>query len=200
MGRTSNAKERLLQVAFDLIWRQSYGSVSVDNICERAKVKKGSFYYFFPSKSDLAVAAYEEHWQQSRPKYDRTFSPLVPPLERIENYCQMVYEGQKEKQQKTGRVLGCPFASVGSELSTQDEKIRDKAREMFDRHCKYIENTLRDAHKEGLIEKIDFPVKSQAIFSFIMGMLLQAKVKNDAEILCDLCPIVLQMIGAQVPA
>ncbi len=79
MGRTSNAKERLLQVAFDLIWRQSYGSVSVDDICDRAKVKKGSFYYFFPSKSDLAVAAYEEHWQQSQPKYDRTFSPLVPP-------------------------------------------------------------------------------------------------------------------------
>ena len=200
MGRTSNAKERLLQVAFDLIWRQSYGSVSVDNICERAKVKKGSFYYFFPSKSDLAVAAYEEHWQQSRPKYDRTFSPLVPPLERIENYCQMVYEGQKEKQQKTGRVLGCPFASVGSELSTQDEKIRHKAREMFDRHCKYIENALRDAHKDGLIDKMDFSVKSQAIFSFIMGMLLQAKVKNDVEILGDLSPTVLRMIGAQVPA
>ncbi len=48
MGRTSVAKEKLLQVAFDLIWQQSYGSVSVDDICERAKVKKGSFYHFFP--------------------------------------------------------------------------------------------------------------------------------------------------------
>src|ERR1700688_4957405 len=96
MGRTSNAKERLLQVAFDLIWRQSYGAVSVDDICERAKVKKGSFYYFFPSKSDLAVAAYEEHWQASRPQHDSVFSPQVPPLERIDNYCKMIYEGQKE--------------------------------------------------------------------------------------------------------
>ncbi len=200
MGRTSNAKERLLQVAFDLIWRQSYGSVSVDDICDRAKVKKGSFYYFFPSKSDLAVAAYEEHWQQNQPRYDRTFSPLVPPLERIENYCRMVYEGQKEKQQKTGRVLGCPFASVGSELSTQDEKIRAKSREIFDRHCKYIENTLRDAHKEGLIGKTDFAGKSQAIFSFVLGMLLQAKVKNDVEILSDLNTMVTKMIGAEVPA
>ena len=56
MGRTSDAKEKLLHVAFDLIWQHSYGSVSVDDICERADVKKGSFYYFFPSKSDLAVA------------------------------------------------------------------------------------------------------------------------------------------------
>ena len=152
MGRTSDARERLLQVAVDLIWQQSYGSVSVDNICDRADVKKGSFYYFFPSKSDLAVAAYEEHWQQRRPVYDSTFSPLVPPLQRIENYCRTIYEGQKEKQKKTGRVLGCPFASVACELSTQDEKIRQKSQEIFERGCKYIETAVHDAQKEGLVE------------------------------------------------
>ncbi len=200
MGRTSNAKVKLLQVAFDLIWEQSYGSVSVDDICERAKVRKGSFYYFFPSKSDLAVAANEEHWQQKRPVYDQVFSPQVPPLERIETYCQQMYEGQREKKEKTGRVLGCPFASVGCELSTQDEKIRQKAQEMFNRFSLYIETALRDAHREGLIEKCDFAVKSRTIFSFAMGMLLQAKVKNDPEVLQELAPAVMQMIGAAVPA
>jgi TetR/AcrR family transcriptional repressor of nem operon len=200
MGRTSNAKERLLQVAFELIWEQSYGAVSVDDICERAKVKKGSFYYFFPSKSDLAVAAYEEHWQHKRAFYDQTFSPQVPPLERIENYCRQIYENQKDRKEKTGRVLGCPFASVGCELSTQDEKIRQKAQEMFDRFCLYLETTLRDANREGLIDKCDFVAKSQAIYSFTMGMLLQAKIKNEPEILRDLAPTILQMIGAAVPA
>jgi TetR/AcrR family transcriptional repressor of nem operon len=200
MGRTSNAKEKLLQVAFDLIWEQSYGAVSVDDICDRAQVKKGSFYYFFPSKSDLAVAAYEEHWQQSRPKYDSVFSSQIPPLERIETYCRRVYEGQKEKQEKTGRVLGCPFACVGSELSTQDEKVRHKSQEMFARMCKYLESTLQDAHKEGLIEKQDFPAKAQAIFCFVLGRLVQARVTNDVEVLRDLCPTVMQMAGATVPA
>jgi TetR/AcrR family transcriptional regulator, transcriptional repressor for nem operon len=196
MGRTSNAKERLLQVAFELIWQQSYGSVSVDDMCERAKVKKGSFYYFFPSKSDLAVAAYEEHWRQKRPYYDETFSSQVPPLQRIENYCHNVYEAQRERKEKSGRVLGCPFASVGCELSTQDEKIRQKAQEMFARFCIYIETALRDAHREGQIEKCDFGAKSRAIYSFALGMMLQAKVKNDAEVLQDLAPMVMQMIGA----
>jgi TetR/AcrR family transcriptional repressor of nem operon len=198
MGRTSNTRERLLQVTFDLIWQQSYGSVSVEDICQRAKVKKGSFYHFFPSKCDLAVAAYEEYWQRNRPHYDRAFSTLVPPLERLENYCRHIYEGQRERQLKTGRVLGCPFASVGCELSTQDEKIRQKSEEMFDRHCKYIETALRDAHKEGLVQSKDFAGKAQATFSFIMGRLVQAKIKNDAEVLRDLYPYVLQLIGAKV--
>jgi TetR/AcrR family transcriptional regulator, transcriptional repressor for nem operon len=200
MGRTSDAKEKLLQVAFDLIWQQSYGSVSVDDICDRAKVKKGSFYYFFPSKSELAVAAYEEHWQAGRPKYDRIFSPLVPPLERLENYCSGIYEAQRQIRQKTGRVLGCPFASVGCELSTQDEKMRQKAEEMFDRMCKYLENALRDAHKEGLIKAQDFSARARTIFSLITGMLLQAKVKNDAEVLREMSPIVFQILGASAPA
>jgi TetR/AcrR family transcriptional regulator, transcriptional repressor for nem operon len=200
MGRTSNSKQKLLQVAFDLIWEQSYGSVSVDDICERAKVRKGSFYYFFPSKSDLAVAAYEEHWQQKRPVYDQVFSPQVPPLERIEGYCRQMYEGQREKKEKTGRVLGCPFASVGCELSTQDEKIRQKAQEMFNRFSLYIETALRDAHRDGLIEDCDFATKSRTIFSCVLGMLLQAKVKNDPEVLQDLAPTVMQMVGTAVHA
>jgi TetR/AcrR family transcriptional repressor of nem operon len=200
MGRTSDARERLLQVAFELIWQQSYGSVSVDQICRRAKVKKGSFYYFFPSKSDLAVAAYEEYWKRSQPNYERIFSPLVPPLQRLEDYCAHVYESQREKYLKTGCVLGCPFACLGAELSTQDEKIRTKSLEMFERLCRFYETTLRDAFNQGLIEKTDFVTKSHAIFCQVMGALLQAKVKNDPEVLRNLAPNILQMIGATVPA
>jgi TetR/AcrR family transcriptional repressor of nem operon len=46
-----------------MIWESSYGSVSVDDICTKAGVNKGSFYYAFKSKSDLAVAAFERHWE-----------------------------------------------------------------------------------------------------------------------------------------
>ena len=63
MGRASDASEKLLAVAFDLIHENSYGTVSVEQICKRAGVNKGSFYYFFKTKTDLVVAAYEEHWQ-----------------------------------------------------------------------------------------------------------------------------------------
>ena len=57
MGRTSDADERLMTAARDLMWEESYGSVTIDDICARAGVKKGSFYYFFDSKAALAVAA-----------------------------------------------------------------------------------------------------------------------------------------------
>ena len=83
MGRVSDAKERLMEAVLELIWVGSYGSTTIDQICEKAGVKKGSFYYFFDSKADLAVAAIDADWQQRRPDIDAIFSATVPPLERV---------------------------------------------------------------------------------------------------------------------
>src|SRR5262245_25812846 len=122
MGRTSDAKEKLLAAAIDLIWTSSYGSVSVDDICEKAGVRKGSFYHFFPSKADLALEAYECHWREHQPMFDAIFSPQLPPLERLARWSRCIYEGQKALWQRFGHVCGCPYANIACELGTQDER------------------------------------------------------------------------------
>src|SRR5215469_17282053 len=106
--RVSESKLKLLQTAHELIWRQSYGSVGVDQICEHSGVKKGSFYHFFRSKSDLAVAAYEYHWQELREKLDVVFSKDKPPLQRLDDYFRQIYDRQRERMEIFGRMLGCP--------------------------------------------------------------------------------------------
>src|SRR5580658_8824192 len=138
MKKMSETKEKLLQVGFDLIWDSSYGSVSVDDICKRAGINKGSFYHFFPSKADLVVEAYQEYWKEKRPAMDRIFSPHVTPLERIQGMCRYIYAVQKEKAAQYGHVCGCPYASVGSEIATLDEKIRAKSERLMNSCRKYV--------------------------------------------------------------
>ena len=82
MGRVSDAKERLMEAVTELIWHGSYGKTTIDQICDKAGVKKGTFYYFFDSKSDLAAAAVETSWQCQKVEMDAIFSPTVPPLPR----------------------------------------------------------------------------------------------------------------------
>src|SRR6266550_4293567 len=125
MPRVSDMKERLLDAAMDLIWHNSYGTTSVDAICERAGAKKGSFYYFFKSKSELAAAALEGDWNKKKAEMDLIFSPTVPPLGRFDRYFDFVYEHLIEVQKRCGAILGCPFVSVGSEVSTQDQIVRE---------------------------------------------------------------------------
>src|SRR5262252_3192079 len=116
MGRVSDAKERLLDAAIKLVWRNSYGAVSVEDICEEAGVKKGSFYHFFPGKNELVAAAFRHLWETSRPEYDRIFSPSAPPIQRLRGFFAYILERQKRMHAESGCVLGCPFSSIGTEL------------------------------------------------------------------------------------
>jgi len=195
MRQESEAKRKLLQTAMDMIWESSYGSVSVDDICTKAGVNKGSFYYAFKSKSDLAVAAFERYWENKQPLLDKIFSAQIPPLERLDAYCQLIITDQKKKYESFGKMLGCPFCSVGSELSTQDEKIRLKAEQMSRRMLKYIESLVRDLAAGGHIEVKDTTERAQEVGSYITGVLMQAKIENSVTHVERLQHGVMRLLG-----
>jgi TetR/AcrR family transcriptional regulator, transcriptional repressor for nem operon len=194
--RFCDSKLRLLQTAHQLIWRQSYGSVGVDQICEQSRVKKGSFYHFFRSKSELTVAAYEFHWEQVRLVLDRIFSVQIPPMERLEAYFAHIRRNQTEHLEKNGRVLGCPFASLGSELSTQDEAIRLMAQQISARKCDYLESTLSDAMEAGDLPMQDPKLLAQELHFFIVGLIQEAKISNDLAVLDRMESGAYRIIGA----
>jgi TetR/AcrR family transcriptional regulator, transcriptional repressor for nem operon len=174
----NDSKRRLLETALEMIWQRSYGSVSVEDICAESRVNRGSFYHAFKSKSDLAVYALEHYWEQKRPLLDAIFSPQVPPLERLDKFCKLAIKEQKEKYQRTGKMLGCPFCSLGSELGTQNEKIRLKVEQMCARQIKCLESLVRDLAAAGLIEIKDEPELAREVYSYISGVLMQARIEN----------------------
>lgn len=193
-------KQRLLDAALRLIWESSYGSVGVDEICHLADVKKGSFYHAFKSKSELATAAFEYYWEQKRPVFDQLFSPLLSPLERLDGYCKLILEDQKKKHKCGGKVLGCPFSSVGCELSTQDENIRQKSRELSNRVVKYIESAVKDLMEQGLIESGDAAELAREIYAYSCGVVTQAKIDNDIHSVERLAPGMCRLLGIKTLA
>ena len=197
MPRVSDMKERLTDAAMDLIWHNSYGATSVDAICERAGAKKGSFYYFFKSKSELAAAALEADWNKKRAEMDSIFSPTVSPLERFERYFDFVHDRLAEPQKKCGSILGCPLLSVGSEVSTQDQVVRNTVDRILDRKISYFVSAIRDAHAQGLINAPDPEAKARALFACYQGTLTQARIQNDVELLRDFKYVAMDVLGAK---
>ena len=197
MPRTSDVEERLMNAAMDLIWEHSYGSTSVDAICEKAGAKKGSFYHFFESKSELAVQALEADWQHKKARMDEIFSASVAPLERLQHYFEHVYKGQTKAHGECGAVLGCPYCSLGCEIGTQDRAIGDQVHKILDRNAKYFESAIRDAHAQGLIKAPDAKAKSQMLVAYFQGSLSQARIENDVNRLRGLASGALELLGAQ---
>ena len=199
MPRVSDMKERLTDAAMDLIWENSYGATSVDAICERAGAKKGSFYYFFKSKSELAAAALEADWTRRKSDMDSIFSATVPPLERFERYFDFLHDRLAEVQKKCGSILGCPLMTLGSEVSTQDEVLRAKVHEILDRKIRYFESAIRDAHSQGLIVAPDAEAKAKGLFACYQGTLAQVRIQNDLKLLRNFKHVAMDMLGATKP-
>ncbi len=201
MGRTSDANERLMDAALDLIWEESYGAVTIDDICKRAEVKKGSFYYFFDSKATLAVAALERMWAEDwKPSLDAKFSSSLSPLTRLTAYLEGIYPLQVQRKAKYGKVLGCPVCSVGSEVSTCEVNLSTKIREIMARKRRYYESAIRDAVAEGVIEPCDPAQKALALAGLIEGLVSQSRIMNDPEVLRELPSMALGLLRVKTTA
>ena len=198
MSKIHDSKQRVMNAALELIWENSYGTTSVDSICEKADVKKGSFYHFFESKSELAVKAIEADWQARKPVFDGLFSPSVPPLERIANYFDFVVKRQTAAKEECGSVLGCPLFSLGCEVCTQDHAISGKVREILGNYVKYFESAIRDAHAQGLIVAPDAHTKAKAVFAFFQGTVTQARIENSLTPIQEAKQTVFDLLGVSV--
>lgn len=199
MGRVSDAKERLMKSLSGLIWSGSYGSTTIDQICERAGVKKGSFYYFFDSKAALAEEAMRTDWEEFRGNFDRVFSPSLPPLERIHRYCEFEYEEQAKIKREHGHVLGCPLCTLGAEISTLETNLRKMVDEIMDQCRRYFETAIRDAHAAGLIVAPDAFTKSKLVYAYVEGLLTQARIRDDLNLLKDMERGILDILGVNAP-
>lgn len=181
MARTTDTRDRLLEAALQLVWQEGVGSASVDDICERAGVHKGSFYHFFKSKSELIVAALEHHWEGAKREFDRIFSPSVAPVERLRNFFEGMLRNQVQKREQAGRVLGCPYMSAVLSCSGEERLIREHVEKIFGVYRKYFESAVRDGKADGSIRVRDVPMAVDTVFQIIEGAMAAARIQNSLK-------------------
>jgi TetR/AcrR family transcriptional regulator, transcriptional repressor for nem operon len=113
MARGDETRARILEGARELIHTRSYNAVGVLQICSHAGVKKGSFYYFFPSKQALAFEMLGAMWEaETRDVLAPAYDSDLPPLERIARHALLRHDASAREQEAVGAVRGCPFGGA----------------------------------------------------------------------------------------
>ena len=198
MGRTSDARERLIDEAGRLFHTRSYEGVGVQELCEAAGINKGSFYHFFKSKDDLAAAVIDAQWEAVR---DELLAPTladdVAPLARIERFFERLARDQRAARRDLGVTPGCPLANLSGELCTHVPKLRRKLARVFDGMRDALEKTLCDAVAAGELPRgTDASRGAEALVALAEGALLLSAAHDDPALVGRVGRLALGLVGA----
>ena len=189
-----DTRNRILTQARELFHNRSYADVGVKEICDSADVKKGSFYHFFPSKRDLALAVIEDmadDWAHGF--VEEAFDLALPPMERFEYMIDAAYYWQKAAKDVAGRVRGCLFGNLALEISTHDDVLRAKLTAVFNTTRDRFKASLEDAVAHGAIAPLDSELTASAMLAYLEGIILLAKTRNDPEVIRILGPAMMDI-------
>jgi TetR/AcrR family transcriptional repressor of nem operon len=197
VGRTSDARQKILGAARSLIEGRGYSALGVAEICKAAGVPKGSFYYFFESKEALALAVVDEHWAAQRRDWVRVLDGEGSPLQRLRHLFEETEAGQRAVHDGCGTVSGCLFGNLALELSNQTEPIRERLRDIFDAQVEMVHAVVTEARERGDVTVTDTREAARAVVAQLEGQVMFAKLYNSPQRLTPQWDNCLALLGAR---
>jgi TetR/AcrR family transcriptional regulator, transcriptional repressor for nem operon len=180
MGRTSDARGKILSAARTLIEQRGYTALGVAEICAAAGVPKGSFYHFFESKQALALTVVDEHWEAQRRQWTALLGSDRPPLQRLRDLFEATETVQRLGQRDHGNVVGCLFGNLALELRNQADDVRHRLQEIFDAQIDLVEGVVAEARERGdTAATVDTREAARSIVAQLEGQVLFAKLLDD---------------------
>lgn len=187
-----NTRDRLIQAAAELMIRKGYQAAGVDEVCRLAGAQKGSFYHFFPAKTDLALAALAFAWSEIQHEvFEAVDTGGDPGLDRLRRFVDAA-DAFHRRQWAARQVLGSAIGALGQEMAGQDERIRAAVRDVFDAQADYIGRWLDEAARARQISVGDNHQRARGIVALVEGALLVSRVTGRPEGFRETC--------AQIPA
>jgi AcrR family transcriptional regulator len=157
----------------ELFWRKGYGSTSIADILETAKVNSGSLYYFFKGKQELLVAVLEAYRDGIGPMLlDPAWGHIEDPVEKVfallGTYRRMLAE--------TDCFYGCPIGSLALELHEPDPEVRELIAANFASWTEAVRECLEQA---GLAKATDTRALAELVLTVMEGAVMQTRTYRD---------------------
>ncbi|MDX8385145.1 MAG: TetR/AcrR family transcriptional regulator [Gallionella sp.] len=180
MDTPTDSRTRILNAAAELFYLQGFESVGLQKICSQATVSKSSFYHFFTSKDELAVAVVEAHWLSGKQKFEALLNSSLSPLQKIQAIFNNMFSMAEMTCQNQGEIFGCPFGNLASELSNSNPALRKKIQLVFGDLTDIYTDLIKQAKEQGELSlELDACETANALVMLMQGMSVMGKVYND---------------------
>jgi TetR/AcrR family transcriptional regulator, transcriptional repressor for nem operon len=174
------ARQKLLDTALSVIRTKGYDATTIDELCTKAGVAKGSFFHHFKNKEALAVAA-AEYWSEMTGAFFEAapYHQHADPLDRVLGYIDF------RKAILTGSVpeFTCLVGTMVQEVYETCPAIREACDASISAHAVKVEADIAEAIKRRGI-RADWTARSLALHTqaVLQGAFILAKAKGDAAV------------------
>ena len=135
MAQRSDAKQRMVQAAKQLIRERGYNATAFSDVLKASGAPRGSVYFHFPDgKTQLGIEAAQAHAHEQVSLIDRAAEQAASATRLIEIYLDLGREGMAA----SGYARGCGIAPLVLEGAAQEsaevqEAVRRSFSQMIDR-------------------------------------------------------------------
>lgn len=175
-----SSRELLLEAATELIRTNGYTSTTVDDLCEKAGVSKGTFFHNFSSKEDLAVAA-ARRWSEMTSAFFRSapYHLHKDPLDRVIGYVRF----RKEILRGDIPEFTCLVGTMVQEVYSTHPEINEACQQSIFSHAEVLEADISDA-KKLYAPTAEWTPKSLALYTqaVIQGAFILVKASGESKI------------------
>jgi TetR/AcrR family transcriptional regulator, transcriptional repressor for nem operon len=177
-ARGDETRREILAAAADLFHKQGVVATSPDQIIDASGTGKGQFYHYFKNKDGLVHEVLQTYLEAIR-NGGGPLSYDITSWDELEHW----FVAQVRLQKRFRMTRGCPFGTIGNEVTENDELIRQDLNLIFEVAQTKIAMFFV---KEKASGRLDRSVREDHLADFclatIQGAMLMGKVKRSSQL------------------
>lgn len=175
--RGAETRLRILRTAADLFHQQGARATSPDEIIEASRTGKGQFYHYFRSKEGLIHEVLQAYLDEIKTGASQV-SYKINSWRDLEKW----FLAHLELQRHYEMTRGCPFGTLGNEVTQNDELIRQDVSFIFE----VVKNKLaaffvKEKAKRRLSKRANAEHLADFCIATIQGAMLMGKIKRSSQ-------------------
>lgn len=189
---TQNTKERLLDVAQDLIQRGGLNAMSFQDLSDAVGIRKASVHHHFPSKAAMVDALLVRYLEQFGELLDEILASRVSGRTKLKRYCDLFVQTLSAD----GNDKCCLCGMLMAELMSLNDSGREKVREFLQSNSKALETILAGGAKDGTL-KANSTTRATAklVLATLEGGLLVARCDGGPKQLSEIASRLVQLLA-----
>jgi len=135
-------RERILDVASELFYKQGYRATGINEVIEQSGVAKATFYKHFPAKDDLCLAYLEKRSITEKQSFQQQVAAKRTPKARFMAIIEAIQPWLEATE-----LRGCEYLNTVAEVPDPQDPLRKKG----SNHYEWLRNLIKQLSEE-LIE------------------------------------------------